>query len=123
MKRAFDPPTVVQWMLERESRKAETLAAARAGVAQISESEARKKAADAELAEVKLAERRRELVTVSDYRDHLARVFVGLKSQLMAISPRLRAQVGPEVAGKVDAEIRATLEAMAREASGVSNPS
>lgn len=123
VKRTYDPVATVQWLLVRESRKADAKAAASAGVAEISASEARKKAADAEMAEVKLAERRRELLTVSDYRDGMARLIVGAKAQLMAIAPRLRAQVGPEVAGKVDTEIRATLETLGREAGGVPQPS
>jgi len=112
-------PSLVRWLMEREAGKAQAQAAARAGTMAMDEAETRKKAADAEMAELKLAERRRELVTVSLYKERRASMIQGAKAQLLAIAPRLRARVGPEIAAMVDEEVNATLRAMGGESDGL----
>lgn len=111
----YDLHKVIPWLLDRAVRKA-GLASRRKqevqGVPTFEDSEARKMAADASMAELKLARERGELLSIADY-EHAWAVRIQRQREGMAsIKSRIRARVGPEVSEIVDEEIRAVLGSM-----------
>lgn len=80
------------------------------------ESRARREAAEAELAEIELAEKRRELVPAKDVESRLVNVFAQCKTKLLGVPSRAR-QRDPALTGEqvslIEALIREALEELA----------
>lgn len=80
------------------------------------ESRARREAAEAALAEIELAEKRRELVPARDVESKLVNVFAHCKTKLLGVPSRARqrdpALTGPQVA-LIESLIREALEDLA----------
>ncbi len=74
-------------------------------------------AAQADLAELKLAQTRGELLPLEDVRREWASLAVDLRARLMAISPRIAATLGLDraTAARLDKELRAALEDIAND--------
>ena len=72
-------------------------------------------AAQADLAELKLAQTRGDLLSIEDLRREWAGIAVDLRARLLAISPRIAATLGlsRDAAARLDREIRAALEDIA----------
>lgn len=111
----YDLHKVLPWLMDRAVRKAGLSNRKRqesALIPALDDSEARKAAADASMAELKLARERGQLLAIGDY-EHAWAVRIQRQREGMAsIKSRIRARVGPEVAEVVDEEIRAVLGAM-----------
>jgi phage terminase Nu1 subunit (DNA packaging protein) len=111
----YDLHKVIPWLMGRAVRKAGLSNRKRqevAGIPAIDDSEARKAAADAAMAELKLARERGHLLDISDYEHAWAVRIARHREGMASIKSRIRARVGPEVAEIVDQEIRAVLGAM-----------
>jgi phage terminase Nu1 subunit (DNA packaging protein) len=113
--RRYDLRKVIPWLIARALKKAEVPEVGvfeEADVAPYKLSEARKMAADADLAEQKAARDRGELLHILDYERAWAVRIQRHKEGMVAIKARLSTRVGPSVAAIVDDEIRAVLGAM-----------
>ena len=78
-------------------------------------SEQRKEAALAEMAELKAAEARKELITRTEAVRFTASLITPARSYLLGIGARLRAKLGPEGAAAVDHEVRRSLKVLGGE--------
>jgi phage terminase Nu1 subunit (DNA packaging protein) len=82
----------------------------------LTESRARREAAEAALAEIELAEKRRELVPAKDVESKLVNAFAHCKTKLLGVSSRARqrdpALTGPQVA-LIESLIREALDDLA----------
>jgi phage terminase Nu1 subunit (DNA packaging protein) len=111
----YDLHKVIPWLMDRAVRKAGLGNRKRqevVGIPALDDSEARKAAADAAMAELKLARERGHLLDISDYEHAWAVRIARHREGMASIKSRIRARVGPEVAEIVDQEIRAVLGAM-----------
>lgn len=113
--RLYDLSEVVPWMVERAVRKAGLQVKKKVEKSDVPDydiSEARKMAADAELAELKLARERGELLHLADYErawaDRIQRHSQGMAS----IKARVATRLGPEAAAVIDEEIGKVLGSM-----------
>jgi transcriptional regulator with XRE-family HTH domain len=100
------------WWLERENKKAveKAMGARSTGPAYLVTSEMRKAAADAELAELKLAKARGEVMPISIFGDLLARTFTVARTRLLAVRDKVEGEIGADAAALVDREIRVALQ-------------
>ena len=111
----YDLHKVIPWLQDRAVRKAglnvrkkqEVL-----GIPAFDESEARKEAAAAAMAELKLARERDQLLSIADYEQAWSTRIQRHREGMASIKSRIRSRVGPEIAEVVDAEIRAVLGTM-----------
>jgi len=71
--------------------------------------------AKAEIAELELAEKRKQILTVADYEQAMTAIINPARHELLALEARLRPTIGPDAAGKVGAEIRRALRGLAQE--------
>lgn len=107
---------VFSWWHSREF--ASILAATRkvkTDLVPIAESEARKEEALAEMAHLKLAETRRELIPRVEAVRFTAGLISSARSYLLGIPARLRSKIGPEHTALVDAEVRRSLKVLGGE--------
>lgn len=113
--RIYDLQQVVAFLQDRAVRKAGLAQGKRldkADIPRIDESEARKMAADAELAELKLAREKGQLIHLADYEKAWAQRIQRHREGLAAIQQRVATRIGPENAAVVGEEIRRVLGAM-----------
>lgn len=113
--RRYDLAKVIPWLVERAVRKAELVAHREVELADVPlqiVSEARKAAADAALAEMKVAKERGEMIHISDYERAWSVRIQRHKEGLSSIRGRLNARLGPEAAAAADEEIRTVLAGM-----------
>lgn len=87
----------------------------------LAESRARREAAEASLAEIELAEKRRELVLAKDVESKLVNVFAHCKTKLLGVPARARQRdpgfTGPQIE-LIEALIRETLDDLANASEG-----
>lgn len=106
---------VHRWWLDHRYRPSNVAPPAGSGGPALtrSEADARKAAAEAQLAELKLERERGRLVPLDEVEDEWARQVVAVRARLLALPARLRGPLGPESAAVVDREIRAALAELA----------
>lgn len=68
--------------------------------------------AKAEIAELELAEKRKQILTVADYEQAMTALINPARHELLAIEARLRPTIGAEAAAKCGAEIKRSLRAL-----------
>ncbi len=68
--------------------------------------------AKAEIAELELAEKRKQVLTVAEYEQAMTALINPARHELLAIEARLRPTIGADAASKCGAEIRRSLRAL-----------
>ena len=68
--------------------------------------------AKAEIAELELAEKRKQILTVADYEQAMTALINPARHELLAIEARLRPIIGADAAAKCGAEIKRSLRAL-----------
>jgi hypothetical protein len=68
--------------------------------------------AKAEIAELELAEKRKQILTVADYEQAMTALINPARHELLAIEARLRPTIGAEAAAKCGSEIKRSLRAL-----------
>lgn len=71
--------------------------------------------AKAEIAELELAGKRKQILTVADYEQAMTALINPARHELLAIEARLRPTIGAEHAARCGAEIKRSLRALAEE--------
>ena len=71
--------------------------------------------AKAEMAELELAEKRKQILTVADFEHAVAAMITPAVHELLAVEPRLRSVIGSEAAARAGDEIKRSLRSLGAE--------